>query len=608
MPTVPTLDNFRVSPQGGGFTPVQSGFDVQRANAEQTQRTGEALGNAGATLGRVATEMQGRANKAMQDAQDQADQVRVQDAVNQARIRMQTLTYDPQVGYQAQKGLNALKRESGKALPEEYGEKLQSAFTELTDGLDNDRQKALFRNTAGQLGVQFQGSAQSHMLSEFTGYKASVQDASIDLAGQDALRDWSDPAKVAAAAATVKAATVEKFRVLGMQGAPTDAALLATMSKLHSDVAFTAIDAGNAAYARGYVANLGDGEVTAQAREKIGKALEVAESKERVQVFADEVMGKNLSRLDAVAEARKKFAGKDEDEAVREVHQRFNEIDVAGAQAVKDLTRGAWSAVMGTGRLPPTLVAELRSKAPEEERQIREYLDAKMRRAKADAEGKQTDGFDTYYGLVRMATDEPAKFAELDLRKVAPLLGKSQLNSLVGMQSGINKGEAKAMETGRVVKQTLATIRSEVLAVGIDLSPKEGTPAAKETAKFMGALTMALDDATREKGKPLTPDEANRIGMSMVREGVEQGSGVFGFFQNKKLGYQIATDPNIAPGSSFVTRAYADIPPTARDALLGELFPKGSPKGMYGAQTVSAEDKRKIERAYQRGVDAGRFR
>lgn len=242
MPTVPTYDNFRATPSAGGVTSVQPGYDAQRATGEHLQRTGAALSGLGEAAGRMALDMQAQAN-----------QVRVNDAVNQARVTAQNLTFDPQVGFKSQKGLTALKRDSGQALPEEYGAKLQSAFSGLASGLDNDQQRRMFQQTATSISTSFHGDVQGHMLAEFKSYGVAVQDSTINLASDDAKRNWSDPTKISAALDAAKAATVEKMRMLGMAGGPTDAALMATTSKVHHDVVMSALENNNPNYALAYL-------------------------------------------------------------------------------------------------------------------------------------------------------------------------------------------------------------------------------------------------------------------------------------------------------------------------------------------------------------------
>jgi hypothetical protein len=412
-----------------------------------------------------------------------------------------------------------------------------------------------------------------------------------------------NPEAVAQAQGAIKAAVYELGRLHGWSAQEVTAKTVEHLAPMHASVVDAAVDGGRLDYARQYMEQV-KAELTPQARERLGKLVKIGDIRAQSQAFGDEVIGKGLGLADALAEARTRFQGKDEDEAVREVKERYAEQEVVRARDVKQVSTSAWAAVMQTGKIPPTLLADLRTKAPEEERQIRDWLEAKYRRAKDDAEGKKTDGFDTFYGMVRLAQDEPARFAEMDLRKVAPLVGKEQISTLVRMQTGISKGDAKAMEEQNMVKATLGLIKGEVAAIGIDLSPKEGTAQAKETATFLGALSQSLMQAAQAKGSPLTSDEAKRIGMNMVREGVEQGSGIFGIGQTTKRGYQIATDPNIKPGASFIVAPFDKIPADVRNSIVTEYR---AAKGL-GTRPLNSSQEEEIERAYTRGVQQGRFK
>lgn len=173
------------------------------------------------------------------------------------------------------------------------------------------------------------------------------------------------------------------------------------------------------------------------------------------------------------------------------------------------------------------------------------------------------------------------------------------------MQAGLVKGDAKQMESQRVFKSTLSMLKADVASAGIDLTPKEGTPAAKEAALFTEALSRSLDEATKSKGAPLTDDEARRIGRGLLRDGVEQGSGFLGipWFNNTKKGYQIVTDPNIPKESNFVAKTYSNIPKSARDVLESEYRTKFG----IGNKVLSDKQQQEIERAYTRGLNQGRF-
>jgi hypothetical protein len=588
MPVVPTYDNLRtsVAPMPGPQVGPMDG------PARQSAQFGEAVGRAGGALQSI-----------MLDEQQRADQTRIADAMNQAVAARLRLTHDQNDGYTRLVGRAALERPDGKGLDEEYAGRLKGDIDAIDAGLGNDQQRRVFRQQAGQMLVQFGADVAQYRNRQHTAYQISTAEGTIATARDMASLESGNPEAVAQAQGAIKAAVYELGRLHGWSAQETLAKTVEQLSTMHASVATEAIQQGRIDYAKTYLEQV-KAELTPQARMQLGAALKIGDTNARAQAFGDEVIGKGLTLSDALGEARKRFEGEAEVAAVREVKDRFGEQEIARARDVKAVGSAAWSAVMATGRIPPTMLADLRAKAPEEERQIRDWLEAKQRWAKADAEGKQQTDMDVYYGLRRMAMDDPAAFSALDLRRSQPYLKDGDLKHLIEIQGSISKGDAKAMESQRVVKQTLGAIRAEVTAIGIDLSPKEGSPQAKETAQFLGALTQALDDATRGKGAPLTPDEAKRIGMGMVREGVEQGSGVFGTFQTKKRGYQIATDPDIAPGASFVNARFSDIPAAARNGLAAELRQK---RGI-GTRALTSSEEAEIERAYTRGIQTGRFK
>lgn len=593
MATVPTINNFRTSIQGSDARfQAPQGPSAGAIQGEQLQKQGQAIQGAGSQFARIAS-----------DEQNTANQVRVNDAMNQAMQAKLQATFDPQAGYVHLRGRAALERPDGKALDDEYGSNLEGQINAIRDSLGNDRQKQVFQQQAQQLLTQFRGSVQQHVAKEFGEFTLGVQKGTIETAQNQMGLAWGDPAAVAQGREAIKAAVYESGRLMGQPGAVIEAAMVDGLSRGHMAVITGAMQAGKVDYAKEYAKQV-DAELSNEARLRIKGALDVEDTRQKAQAFGDDAMSRGLSLGDAIKEARAKFSGKEEDEAAREIGQRFAEMDVAKRVEKVAVANSAWSAVMETGKVPAGLLQDLRTKAPEEERQIRDWLEAKYRRAKADADGVKTDGFDTFYGLVRLAQDEPARFAEMDLRKVAPLVGKEQIGHLVRLQTGISKGDAKAMEEAQMVKSTLGLIKGDVAAIGIDLTPKEGTANAQKTAIFLGALSQSLMQAAQAKGSPLTTEESKRIGMNMVREGIEQGSGTFGIGQTTKRGYQIATDPNIKPGASFIVAPFDKIPADVRNSIVAEYR---TAKGL-GTRPLNSSQEAEIERAYTRGVQQGRFK
>lgn len=253
MPTVPTYDNLQATPSLTPDVAAQppSGPNPQQIAGQQLHDMGGAAQRAGDTASRIALSMQ-----------DMVNQVKVNDAVNQARQSAQNLAYDPQNGYLNLKGDAALTRPNGQALPEEYGDKLQASMSDIAGTLGNEAQRRQFQMNAADLAAQFHGQVETHMLGEFRSHALSVQDSTINLASDDAKRNWSDPALIAPSLNAAKAAVYQKGQVSGWSASQIDAALLTTTSQVHSSVIDAALQNNNPNYALGYL-DAHRGEMTA---------------------------------------------------------------------------------------------------------------------------------------------------------------------------------------------------------------------------------------------------------------------------------------------------------------------------------------------------------
>jgi hypothetical protein len=440
---------------------------------------------------------------------------------------------------------------------------------------------------------------------EEVGHVASKQ--SVLQGALTAVKD-GDPLAAPIAAADIKAKNKDWGDAHNLSADEIAMQNVKDLTVLHANVINQLTETDPAA-ARQYWDKLDKGkEFDSTKVDEMDKVLKQATVQHTAQAFGDEVMAKKMDLETALAEARKRFDGKDEEMALAEVKTRFGEQEVIQARQAKAVEKQGWSILMAKGSMstiPPSLMTTLREQAPEAERQMRDWLDAKARQRKADAEGNpDPDEFGRYYAYRVMAMENPQKFADLDLTKAQPYVSKAQLNHLVELQGGIARNDAKALDINTQVKTAVSSVKTAILASGLDMTPKEGTAAATEYNNFMGAVTMAISDAQRAAGdKPLPPEKLKAIGMDMLREKYEQGSGIFGTFRTTKKGYQIVVDPNTA-GKHFVDTAYGDIPADIRKQLEADM-PGEKSAGMYGTKKI---DKEAIERAYQRGREQGRFK
>jgi hypothetical protein len=526
-------------------------------------------------------------------------------AVFEARRKLdeweRTTLYDPKSGVASKRGVDALD------LPNKVTADYDKFAGEVGETLSSNRQRKAFQDLAQARRNQVADFTIRHALQQKEVYEKGQVNADMDTSRDRAMNLGSN-GNVAGALAEIDVANSRLNSFLTARGVSPEekaAALRANASRSHTGVIGAMLNKGDPMGAQAYLEANRDSMTQDDATRADG-ALKQGLLKVKSQAFADDAIDKQgLTLDDSLKLARSKLTGEEEAAAVSEIKTRFAEKEAVRAQDVKRISTDGWSVVVerGTRALTPTMLEELRTKAPEELRQMRDWEQAKWRQAKADAEGKDQDP-QAYYGLRMMAAEDPGSFAKLDLMKSQPLMSKQHWNHLVEVQAAIGKGDLKAMESARVMKSTIGMLKAEIQAAGIDLSPKEGTTKAKETAMFMGAVNAALDEATASKGKPLTAEEARRIGMGMLRTGIEQGSGIFGIGQTKKRGFEIATDPNIPEGASFVTSRFADIPKAARDALTMELR---EARGR-GTRPLTDDDEAAIERAYTRGVQQGRFK
>lgn len=365
MPVVPTPDGLRVGAEvapparfsmPGGPGPAEIG-------AAQTGQVAQGLSAAGKAAQAIATAMQ-----------DQIDQVRVTDALNQARQVAQDLAYNPQSGYLNLKGSAALDRPDGASLPDEYGAKLGEQVSKLAQGMATDRQRQLFTQRAAELQTTFGGQVQAHMLGEFRAHALSVQDGAIALANDEAGRSWQDPAAIKLALDQARAAVHEKGRVAGWSATQIDAATLDTTGKVHAKVILTALENGQSGYATSYLERY---------RGEMG-----ADDILRVQGHVNKAHWQSMAEsavVGAVTEAAPRMAPGAWDRMVHITEQSESdgrEVDAQGRTITSPKgAQGVMQVMPGTNRDPGFGVKPAQDDSPAERARVgRDYLQAMLQR------------------------------------------------------------------------------------------------------------------------------------------------------------------------------------------------------------------------------------
>lgn len=196
MATVPRLTAPSVAPTAAPDFREQNpvNADVLNISARQTQQPGAALVGLGGQMENVRLQML-----------EQANALRVDDALNQATEQALRLQHDPKEGYTTQKGYDALNRASGQPLADEYTGKLDAEFSKIAGTLGNDRQRQMFSMRANNIRTQFLGSALQYESRENQDYNLSVREGTVKNAANALVLNYTDPKNVEMQETRIKA-------------------------------------------------------------------------------------------------------------------------------------------------------------------------------------------------------------------------------------------------------------------------------------------------------------------------------------------------------------------------------------------------------------------
>ena len=149
-------------------------------------------------------------------AQQEANQSRVDDALNQLRETELDLAYNPEQGYTNLKGVQALQRPDNKPLSDDYFDKRRTQTDQIESGLSNDMQKQAFRQRATDRLTQFRGNLMNYEGQENRNYELSVASGTISTASREIAAFYNDPERIAGAVGSIQAAAVKDGRLRGL--------------------------------------------------------------------------------------------------------------------------------------------------------------------------------------------------------------------------------------------------------------------------------------------------------------------------------------------------------------------------------------------------------
>lgn len=293
MPRVPTYDSFQATPNTLPQTRMTMP-EMPDVAGQQAQQMGRAMMAGGQQIGQIALDMQ-----------QQANQLRVDDALNKAKEAALRLTYDKDVGFTNLRGINALERPDGKPLADEYADTLKRSIDDIAGTLGNDAQRQAFSLRSNDILTSMRGNAIQHEAQEFKTYSLSVSEGIQSTALREIGLNWQNTDAVNSAVERIRAETYRQAQLLGKSAEWQDAQARKMTSNAHKVALLSALEQNDPAYADAYLKKYSgqmDADDILTVRGHVTKAMDAKVG----FTAASEVLGKMQPRIQ-VGEAERAF-------------------------------------------------------------------------------------------------------------------------------------------------------------------------------------------------------------------------------------------------------------------------------------------------------------
>ena len=535
MPRVPTYDNFQQMP--AQFQPVQIQPATPRVDpGAQAASFGQATERAGA----VAMGME-------LDALKQANQLRVDDALNKALEAEMRLAYDKDAGYTSQRGLSALERESGKPLADEYDEEFGKAVESIGAGLGNDYQRQVFGQAIAKRRAAFRAGAMKHEADEFRTYTLSVREGTVATRMQQIGLNYNNPEVIDEAITSIRAATYDAAKLQGKSAEWSDAQARKMVSNAHKTAIAAALEKNDVAYADRYLKRYGkdmEADDLLQTTGLITKEMDLrvgtSAATEAMGRWAPKIVPGDMDRLTNIVMG------------IESAGRRYDASGklLEGPATKYGTAKGEMQVLDGTNRDPGYGVKPAADDSPEERARVgRDYLAAMVREYDGDV-SKALAAYNWGPGnldravkehgpnWLQAAPEETRSYVERGVREFGAGAGRGKRPSLAEIKADLRGDPLLA---GNPARLKAAEEAAEKQYRDIEAAEKQATDEALDTAYRglyanggnMGALpvsvramipgdklsaVMGFADTVRKSGGAVHNPEAWAQVLSMPRE------------------------------------------------------------------------------------------
>ena len=476
MPRVPTYDNFQQMP--AQFQPVQIQPATPRVDpGAQAASFGQAAQRAGA----VAMDME-------LDALKQANQLRVDDALNKALEAEMRLAYDKDAGYTSQRGLSALERESGKPLADEYDEEFGKAVESIGAGLGNDYQRQVFGQAIAKRRAAFRAGAMKHEADEFRTYTLSVREGTVATRMQQIGLNYANPEVIDEAITSIRAATYDAAKLQGKSAEWADAQARKMASNAHKTAIAAALEKNDVAYADRYLKRYGkdmEADDLLQTTGLITKEMDLrvgtSAATEAMGRWAPKIVPGDMDRLTNIVMG------------IESAGRRYDASGklLEGPATKYGTAKGEMQVLDGTNRDPGYGVKPASDDSPEERARVgRDYLEAMVREYDGDV-SKALAAYNWGPGnldkavkehgpnWLQAAPEETRSYVERGVREFGAGAGRGKRPSLAEIKADLRGDPLLA---GNPARMKAAEEAAEKQYRDIEAAEKQATDEALDTA------------------------------------------------------------------------------------------------------------------------------
>ena len=476
MPRVPTYDNFQQMP--AQFQPVQIQPAMPHVDpGAQAASFGQAAQRAGA----VAMDME-------LDALKQANQLRVDDALNKALEAEMRLAYDKDAGYTSQRGLSALERESGKPLADEYDEEFGKAVESIGAGLGNDYQRQVFGQAIAKRRAAFRAGAMKHEADEFRTYTLSVREGTVATRMQQIGLNYANPEVIDEAITSIRAATYDAAKLQGKSAEWADAQARKMASNAHKTAIAAALEKNDVAYADRYLKRYGkdmEADDLLQTTGLITKEMDLrvgtSAATEVMGRWAPKIVPGDMDRLTNIVMG------------IESAGRRYDASGklLEGPATKYGTAKGEMQVLDGTNRDPGYGVKPASDDSPEERARVgRDYLEAMVREYDGDV-SKALAAYNWGPGnldkavkehgpnWLQAAPEETRSYVERGVREFGAGAGRGKRPSLAEIKADLRGDPLLA---GNPARMKAAEEAAEKQYRDIEAAEKQATDEALDTA------------------------------------------------------------------------------------------------------------------------------